>query len=221
MVILGHHRIADNGPILPLNVSRRIIGVEILKNFTRIRIYRYLLDPGQANRHQLVTDNRFAIQVCAHCQKAVDSASIAVHQVSIRAKLEIAHPGQGQAFKAGGVGGVNHIGHVFISYQKESISIEHTVHRIARGKVAGGHIQVNARHLGAVSDLGGIFAAHRGGTIGPTAIHGIQRIPKYRALGFIAVGVHVCDIVSDYAQLVHMGFHTRNRRVHCSSHVFA
>ena len=211
------------GRIVRLLVSHGVLQGDV---FVAVRILyhreldRLALHLGQTDGHQLVADLRVAVRVHAGVHKAVDGVAFTVHQIAVRAETEVAHAGELQGLEAVGVRAVDGRGSGLVAHQEEAVAIEHTVHGVAGRIVARGHIQIDAGHLRAVADLRGVLTAGGGGTIRAAAVHGVQRVTENRALGFIAVCIDVGDVVAHHIQLAHVAFQARDRRIHCSGHLF-
>ena len=106
-----------------------------------------------------------------------------------------------------------------IAHHKEAVAVDIAVHLDAGGGVGGGgHIQVDGAHRAAVADLGGVVTAADGVAVGAGAAGAVDGLLEGHALGLIAVGVDVGNIVADYVQLAHVGTEAANGGIHCSSH---
>ena len=152
--------------------------------------------------------------------KAIDhTAAHLVHQVAVP-ELEVADPGEVQALDILLVGnGITTTRYILCSHNEEPVALDGAVGGHAGGgKVAGGHIQVDGAHAAAVAQLLGVEAA--GGTrCGGTGAEGaVKAVLEGNALGLVAVGVDVGNVVAHDAERLHVGFHARDGRAHCSCH---
>ena len=198
-------------------LQRDVLAILIL--FHRV-LDRLAVHLGQTDGHQLVADLRVALRVHACVHKAVDGVALAVHQIAVRAEAEVTHTGELQSLEAGGIRARDGRGSGLVAHQEEAVAIEHAVHGVAGRIVARGHVQIDAGHLRAVADLRGVLTAGGGGAVRAAAVHGVQGVTENRALGFIAVCIDVGDVVAHHIQLAHVAFHARDRRIHCSGHLF-
>ena len=134
--------------------------------------------------------------------------------------IRLPKAGELQSLEAGGIRARDGRGCGLVAHQEEAVAIEHAVHGVAGRIVARGHIQIDAGHLRAVADLRGVLTAGGGGAVRAAAVHGVQGVTENRALGFIAVCIDVGDVVAHHIQLAHVAFQARDRRIHCSGHLF-
>ena len=213
---------------------RRLGAVVIGRHFLAVRVVVLGHRPlsGETDGHQLVAENGVArllpggdylvvrIAVHADAHKAVD-AQVVVGEVAVRFKAEVTQPGQGEGGELAHVGvrAVKVVGHVLVAHEEEAVAVQHHVGGIAGdGVVAGAHVDVHAAHIGAVANLGGVLAADGLGAVGAAGHCGVDGGFKHGTGGLIALGVHVCHIVADHVQVLHMGLQARDGRVHRTSH---
>ena len=217
LLVLGP---ADHLPVLPVYPLRSGVGDPVRVQpgagdlLAGLDVNRHFLHAGRPQGNQLVADNGFAALADAYAQETIDALAGAIYKIAVGVLPEITHPGQIQTLKAVRIGGVDDVRHILVAHQEESVAHNCDVRGVAGVIGGGGHIQVDAGHRGTVAQLGGVLAAHHLGAVRSAAVGAVDGVPEHGALGLVALGVDVCHVVSDDAQLLHVRLQAANGCVH-------
>ena len=152
-----------------------------------------------------------------HTQEAVDDAAVAVHEVAVGVKREVAETAQAHALQLA-LGSDAAIS-LIVADDEETVAVNHDVQTLTGGVVVfGAHIEVDGTDRAAVSDLGGVLAAHGIGAVGAAADRGVQRLVEGIARRLVRESVDVGNIVADDVHRTHVRFQSGNSCIHCASH---
>ncbi len=174
--------------------------------------------PGLAQGHKLVAEQGVALFFGlarrhirlgggADAQEAVHHVTLAIAEVAVGHKVEIAHPGEGQRGQRAHVAlvALEVLGDALVAHQEEAVAVDHHVGSLSgHGVVSGTHVDAHRAHVGTVADLGGVAPAHVGRAVGAAGEGGVDRGAEHGTGGFIAVGVHVGDVVAVDVQVVEL-----------------